>query len=197
MRRFITILLILGILGGLAFFVLKDYLPNLTPPSKNIKQYLPLNENTPSPVQIMSGYTLNLFYDLKYEKPKTLLIDENEDLLVELKSGKIIKLSDEDENLKADIKTDVTAELAPAFNQDLQKDIRDKSGNIIAIDEENQLIKYKIFAGGISDQSVLLTGFTKPSGEKIGNLKYVVINKKGDLFIADDKSNLIYVMTSR
>ena len=75
MKRVIGLLLVLAALGGIGFYVLKKYLPNLVPPSKNIKQYLPLNSDTQSPFTLPTTKTLSVYFDLKGEMPRVLAFD--------------------------------------------------------------------------------------------------------------------------
>lgn len=108
MKRLIGILIFFVIIGGLGFYVIKKYLPNLVPPSKNIKQYLPLSGDTPSPIKVPQGGKLDTFYDLKGEMPRALAFDESGNLFVSLtSSGKVAAIIDENKDLRADKKIDI------------------------------------------------------------------------------------------
>ncbi len=188
-NKIFGLLFVLFVIGGLAFYVLKNYFPEIIPPSKDIKQYLPLDENTLSPIKIENGYILKLFYNLKNNKPLALSFGSNGDLLVHLKSGKVISLSDKNMDMIADSESDSDEVIV----LDNGLTVNDTSGNSYSI-EENKLVKYKTFAGSISDKTTILSGFTQTSGEMIGNLKHIIMNDN-NLFIADDKTNLIYILT--
>lgn len=112
MKRLIGFLLFIVIIGGLGFYLIKRYLPNLVPPSKNIKQYLPLNGDTPSPIRVPQGGKMDTFFDLRGEMPRALAFDQNDTLVVSLTSiGKVSAIIDEDKNLKAEKKIDILSNL--------------------------------------------------------------------------------------
>ena len=124
-------------LGGLGFFVLKRYLPNLVPPSKDIKQYLPLNADTPyAPILINTGYKMDVFADLKGEMPKNILIDDNDNLLVLLtNTGKVISLSDSNKDLKADTQATILSNLLRPVSISL-------SNGYLYVLDINKIVKY-------------------------------------------------------
>ena len=116
MRKSIGFLLFIGIVGGLAFYMLKRYASDLVPPSKNIKQYLPLNSETLSPMEIFSDYKMDLFADLKNQKPKVLAFDKNGTLYASItKQAKILAIHDNDHNLKSDNHTVILSGLDNPF----------------------------------------------------------------------------------
>lgn len=101
----------LGIIGGL-YFVVKNYFPtvvsNVIPASKEVKQYLPINNDTLSPFKIPTGYKLDIFADLKNDLPRVITFDDSGNLIVSLTSkGKIIALSDSNYDLKMDQKVEL------------------------------------------------------------------------------------------
>ena len=108
MKRLVGFLLFLIIIGGGAFYILKNYYPYLILPSKNIKLYLPLNDKTFSPIKIPSSYNLSLFADLKGELPRVLAFDSNGTLFASITSaGRVVALPDYDGNLKMDERIEV------------------------------------------------------------------------------------------
>ena len=108
MKRIIGVLLFLTLITSLGYYVLKNYFPNLIPPSKDIKQYLPLNVDTPSPLTVPGSYKFDTFFDLKGELPRVLTFDENGTLFASLtSSGKVVAIVDENFDLRVDKKIDV------------------------------------------------------------------------------------------
>lgn len=108
MKRLVGFLLFLVIVGGGAFYILKNYYPYLIPPSKNVKQYLPLSGDTYSPITVPSGFRLDLFADLHGGLPQVLAFDDRGTLVVAItNAGKIVALPDIGEDLKVDQKRDI------------------------------------------------------------------------------------------
>lgn len=103
MKRLVGFLLFLIIIGGGAFYILKNYYPYLILPSKNIKLYLPLNKNVFSPIRVPSDYELDLFADLRGGFPRVFAIDSKGTLFASVTNiGKVVALPDYDGNLKTD-----------------------------------------------------------------------------------------------
>ncbi|WKZ26092.1 MAG: PQQ-dependent sugar dehydrogenase [bacterium] len=92
-------ILILGVIGG-SYFVVSKYfpqvLPQFIPVSKEVKQHFPLSNETFSPFKIPSGYSMDIFADLKNDLPRVLEFDSNGNLIVSITSkGKILALTDD------------------------------------------------------------------------------------------------------
>ena len=286
--------MVLLALGGAGFYGLKRYFSDYLPPSKNIKQYLPLAGTNLSPIKITTGYRLDIFADLDGKRPKILAFDERDNLFVSLTlSGKIMALTDENNDLIPDRTVEILTGLDKPhgilFNQgylyvaeastvsryiynpndlilserkvlvsfpktqrsstrtiriynnklyisdppksviyianldgtDLnivetyRKDavsfsVNKNSGIIWNPDsvlgstfdfDDNligsvgdKIVKFRMFAGGISGTEVVISGFVKDNGEVLGRPYDLAVDSNGNLFITDDKSGLIYVL---
>lgn len=115
MNKLIAFLIVLLSLGGLGFYLIKtNLIPNVIPPSKDIKQYLPANNSLPSPIHLYSGRGMDVFADLKGGLPRVLTFDENGVLFASLTSnGKVVALPDSD----SDLKTDRVVEVLKGLNR--------------------------------------------------------------------------------
>lgn len=58
-----------------------------------------------------------------------------------------------------------------------------------------KVVKLTTFAGGISKAEDFIDGFSKVKEEILGRPAGLVFDKKGNLYISDDKSGLIYIVT--
>lgn len=279
MWRIVSGLIFLTIVGVTGFYVLKNYFPNLAPPSKDIKQYLPLNEHTGSPINVPDGTRMDIFIDLRGELPRGLAVDQRGTVFASLTNvGKIVALQDFDKNNKPEKKIEVIKGLKkpesilfygqhlyvveankvsrfeydkntfgigskevlfdiPAAPQDTVRHLEieddklyisdgssiinsnidgsgfnvvtdnslvsdykplgqtvDHNGNIL-ISTNYQVIKLRTFAGSVAGEEEYLSGFIQGTNEILGRPTGLVFNNEGNLFVADDKSGLIYVLT--
>lgn len=290
MSKLISLLLFIGIIGSLGFYILKNYAPDLIPPSKNIKQYLPLNSETLSPLKIPSGYKMDLFADLRNQRAKVFAIDSKGTLYASITSfGKVIAVTDYDGNLKSEGNVEIISGLSKPFglafngnylylaesgsisrylynDQDLSviskelliqfpKNEHDTTRNIhilddklyftngnflmssnldgsdiktlenlpteinyfavgeeeniwksgyygIILDRDNNLlnilpgkiVKLSVYANGISGQEDFISGFIRGDNEELGKPVDLILDSNNNLFIADDKTGLIYVL---
>lgn len=248
MRTISAGLIVLAIVGATGFYVLKTYFPNLAPPSKDIKQYLPLNESTNSPIKVPSGTKLDVFTDLRGELPNALAIDERGTLFASLTNvGKVVALPDFDGNKKADRKLEILTGLTDpqkiAFddkylyvsegalvsryeydqntftigpkeplsrievsNIDMLRpntltqsykplgETVDNNGNLF-ISKDYKVIKLSVFAGSVTNEEEYISGFVLGANEVLGRPTGLVFDSANNLFIADDESGLIYVLT--
>ena len=171
MKRVIGLLLVLAALGGIGFYVLKKYLPNLVPPSKNIKQYLPLNSDTQSPFTLPTTKTLSVYFDLKGEMPRVLAFDNKGILFTSLtSSGKVVALIDENGDLVADRKIEVLRDLNRPHG--LVFDDR-----YLYVAESNRVVRYNYD----SDTNAATAGkilFNLPNGGRHFTRTIKIINSK-------------------
>jgi glucose/arabinose dehydrogenase len=58
-----------------------------------------------------------------------------------------------------------------------------------------KVVKFSTFAGGVSDMQDFLTGFLQTGDKVLGRPAGLVFDKKGNLYISDDKTGLIYIIT--
>lgn len=58
-----------------------------------------------------------------------------------------------------------------------------------------KVVKLSTFAGGVSDMKDFVTGFIQTGDKVLGRPAGLVFDKKGSLYISDDKSGLIYVLS--
>ncbi len=166
---FIVFLLVIGV-GG--YFVLQNYFPSLVPPSKDIKQFLPANVNTDTPLKIPSGYTLDVYYDLNGGRPTVLSFDSRGTLFVVLtNNGKIIALPDFDQNLKPEREVEIVKGLNKPFGIDF-------NGPYLYVAESDKVSRYDYNSGtmSVSNKRVLFdlpnagknsTRFLKVFGDKL------------------------------
>lgn len=153
---FIVFLLAIGI-GG--YFILQKYFPNLVPPSKDIKQYLPANNNTDTPLKIPSGYTLDVYVDLKGERPSALSFDSRGTLFAVLTStGKVVAFPDFDKNLKPERRV----EIINGLNKPLGIEFKDAYLYIAETDKVSRY-NYDSATMTVSNKKIL---FNLPSGGK-------------------------------
>lgn len=277
MWRIIGGLIFLAIVGVTGFYVLKNYFPNLAPPSKDIKQFLPLNEHTGSSLKVPRGTKLDVFFDLRGELPTGLTIDGRGTLLASLKNvGKVVALPDFDRNNKAEKKVEILKGLKKPegitihdqylyvveankvsryqYNKDTfgvgtneflfdiptSENLRhikiedgrlnisdglsiissnldgsgfsvvtdnsltakykplgqttDNNGNVF-VSSNYQVIKLRTFAGSVSGEEYYIIGFIQGTNEILGRPTGLAFSSEGSLYIADDKTGLIYILT--
>lgn len=291
MRRLIGLLLFIGIIGGLSFYILQRYAPDIIPPSKDIKQYLPLNSETLSPIKIPTGYKLNLFADLKNQKPKVLALDTKGVLYASIPSqGRVVAIPSKNDELSANVVFEILKGLNNPFGiafdknyfylaeknyisrysyesdnyklgprevlvefpkeqaslnrnlkvvndkiyfinndsimvsnldgsnitplENISKNVKyfvvDKDGTVwksdyngIVLDSSSNLVnavpgkivKLFVFANGISNQEDYIYGFVQGTNELLGRPSDLIYDNHGNLFIADDLTGLIYLLT--
>jgi glucose/arabinose dehydrogenase len=153
---FIVFLIVLGI-GG--YFILQKYFPSLVPPSKDIKQYLPANNNTDTTLKIPSGYTLDVFADSKGERPTVLTFDPRGTLFASLtNTGKIVAFPDFDKNLKPERKLEIIKGLNKPFGIEF-------NGSYLYVAEFDKVSRYDYNSAtmAVGEKKVL---FTLPNGGK-------------------------------
>lgn len=108
MKKIIGVILFISILVGFSFYAYKNFLPKITPPSKDVKQYLPANTGSASPIKVPQGLKIDVFADLGSEMPRVLAFDENGALFVTATfAGKIYAFKDENRDLKPDQKLEI------------------------------------------------------------------------------------------
>lgn len=112
MRKAISFITFLFVVGFGGYYVLQNYFPNLVSPSKDIKQYLPATTETDSPLKIPSGYKLDVYSDLGGERPAVLTFDSRGTLFASsTNAGKILAFPDFDKNLKPERKVEILSGL--------------------------------------------------------------------------------------
>lgn len=115
MKRLFLVILIISIFFGI-YFIVNNYFPylvsNTIPVSKNIVQYLPASNKTTSPFNLLNGYKIDVFADLKNDLPRAMTFDDNQNMIVSLPSkGKVTVLSDLNNDLKIDKRKDILFKL--------------------------------------------------------------------------------------
>lgn len=247
--------------------MLKNYLPDLVPPSKNIKQYLPLSADTPSPLKIANGLKMDMYFDLRSDLPNMLSFDEKGVLFATISNlGKIIAFSG---SAKVDVIKGISNPKGLTFNgsnlfvienytivkylydsetfnltgkeivvdfskekkyspqdirvvdnkvyltdgarvmsvsldgtnlvsEDPSKNSvfleRDSAGNLYKVDN-NRVTKFDTFAGEINGREDVVSGFTQDSGEILGKVKDLVVDKAGNIYVSDNQTGMIYIIS--
>lgn len=118
--------------------------------------------------------------------------------------------SDKVKDLKFNSDPSITCEetTSPAFEVDAHSAplgfIFDNQGNIYlalhgswnsTVPVGYKVVKLTTFAGGVSGVSDYITGFISDSGAVLGRPSGLVFDSQNNLYIADDKSGLIYVLS--
>lgn len=267
MGKVVGLLLFLTVVGVSGFYLIKTYLPNLAPPSKNIKLYLPLNSDTPSPLKIVNDYKMDLYADLKGELPVSLAIGPDDVLYVALSNtNKIIAFPNKNQFTVLDdvkkiksmtiyngyiylIEDKVVSrylldtrvykgssmEILLDFTSDTNFDPSDLAikedklyltdgvrifstglDNLSLIEEytytntvfmskdggdnlftikDNKIIKHPTFAGNITNEIHFVSGFTQDNGDKLGNIVDLTIDPYGNIYVGDNQTALIYIIS--
>lgn len=137
MRKAISFLVFLTVLGVGGYYILQNYFPNLVPPSKDIKQFLPATKQTDTPLQIPDGNTLDVFTDLYGEQPRVLTFDSRGTLFASLTNvGKVIALPDFDGNLRPERKIEIITKLNKPHGIEFH-------GGYLYVAETNKVSRYK------------------------------------------------------
>lgn len=265
--KLVGLLIFLLTLGAGGYYIMRTYFPNLVPPSKNVKIYLPLNSDTPSPLKIASGFRMNVILDLKGELPSNISLDDNGTIFVNvLNTGKILAFpfnqrrevfneirwakdlyfsgselytiegkkvfkyaydkntySISNKETLADFSKNKdfkplklkyfenkiyvtnnksvfsiipsTGEVSSELGEKILLFLTaDSGGNLYEI-KDNKLFKHKTFAGVISETSNFVSGFTQDNKEILGVLSDVEVDNSENIYLADKKSGLIYIIS--
>lgn len=139
MKRLFLILFVVGSIFGI-YFVVKNYFPSLVsnfiPVNKEVKQFFPLNNETPSPFKIPSDYRMDVYADLKNDLPRVIEFDDSGNMLVSLTSkGKVAVLTDRDLDLRSESKTDILVGLNKPHGLAI-------NGNYLYVAESNGVSRY-------------------------------------------------------
>ncbi|MFZ3301891.1 MAG: PQQ-dependent sugar dehydrogenase [Microgenomates group bacterium] len=139
MKRLFWILFIVGLIAGI-YFVVKNYFPsvvsNFIPVNKEVKQFFPLDNETPSPFKIPSDYKMDVYADLKNDLPRVIEFDDSGNMIVSLTSkGKIAVLTDRDLDLRSESKTDILVGLNKPHGIAL-------NGNYLYVAESGGVFRY-------------------------------------------------------
>lgn len=162
MRKAIGFIVFLFVIGVGGYFVLQKYFPNLAPPSKDIKQFLPATVETNTPLKMPNGYTFDVFADLRGEQPSVLTFDPRGTLFASLTNvGIVAALPDFDTNLKPDKKVDLITGLNKPFGIEFYK-------GYLYIAETNKVSRYKYNSSSMTVGSKELL-FDLPGGGKNPN----------------------------
>lgn len=154
------ILLLVGSIFGI-YFVVKNYfsslVSNFIPVNKEVKQFFPLSNDTPSPFKIPAGYKMDIYADLKNDLPRVIEFDDRGNMVVSITSkGKIVALTDRDFDLKVEDKIDLLTNLNKPHGIALD-------GNYIYVAESDGVSRYLYNSNKLTvgDKELL---FTLPSG---------------------------------
>lgn len=109
----IIFLIALFVAGYFAYQKYYSYIKtSVVVPNKDIKQYLPLSNDTLSPIKVSSGYKMDVFADLGMDLPRVIEFDQSGNMLASITSkGKIVVLTDTDLDLRSDSKFELLTNL--------------------------------------------------------------------------------------
>jgi len=169
MRKAVGFLMFLVVVGIGGYFILQKYFPNLVPPSKDIKQFLPANEATDTPLKLPSGYTLDVFADARGERPTVLTFDSRGTLFASLTyAGKIVAFPDFDKNLKPESRVEIIKGLNKPFGIEF-------NGGYLYVAEIDKVTRYDYDSATMSVGAKRIL-FNLPANGKNPN-KYIKIHE--------------------
>lgn len=159
MRKAISFIVFLAVLGVGGYYILQNYFPNLVPPSKDIKQFLPATADTDTPLKFPDALKFDYFADLRGERPRVLAFDSRGTLFASLTNvGKIVALPDFDNNEKPEKQVEIIKGLNKPHGIEF-------NGAYLYVAETNKVSRYKYNSATmtVGEKEIL---FELPSGGK-------------------------------
>jgi len=121
MRRLLPLIIILALLAGGYYLLSKNFLwqinpkniiSQITPPQKDIRQFLPQGRELSYPLTLPQGFSIGIYADLAGGLPRALAFDSNGVLFASVPNkGKVVALPDNENDGQADRVVDVVTGL--------------------------------------------------------------------------------------